>query len=136
MTKSGGRVALANWTRSGFVGKMLALHVKYVPPPAGLSSPLLWGDEAIIRQRFDETRWQITTRPRTLTFRYPYSPAGTAELFRLAYGPTVRTLEALDVDRREQFAAELTDLWQQNQRPGSDTTEVDSEYLEIVATRL
>ena len=106
------------------------------PPPAGVPSPLLWGDETTIRERFDSGLWEVTTTARTLTFRYPHTPAGTAELFRAAYGPTVRTFEAIDEDRRAALAAELTAHWATHHRPGAPMTEVDSEYLEVVATRL
>ncbi len=135
VTRPGGRVALANWTRAGFVGRMLATHVAYVPPPAGAVSPLLWGDEAVIRERFDAREWDVKTTPRTLTFRYPHTPAGTAQLFATAYGPTVRTLEALDANRRALMVAELVALWERSHKPGAPDTEVDSEYLEVVATR-
>jgi SAM-dependent methyltransferase len=135
VTRPGGRVALANWVRDGFIGQILAMHVASVPPPKGVPSPLLWGDEDTIRERFDPSLWDVTTFRRTLTFRYPLSPAGTAELFRAAYGPTVRTFEALDEDRRASFAADLTAHWKRHQRPAAPATEVDSEYLEVVATR-
>lgn len=136
VVRPGGRVALANWVRGGFIGRMLALHVGYVPPPADLPSPLLWGDEAVIRERFDNRLWDVTCTPRTLRFRYPHTPAGTAELFRGTYGPTVRTFEALDVDRRARFAADLADHWGKHQVSATpDTTEVDSDYLEVVAIR-
>jgi SAM-dependent methyltransferase len=135
VTRPGGRVALANWTRSGFVGRMLAMHVARVPPPAGIPSPLLWGDEEVLRERFNGRDWRLTTTVRTLTFRYPHTPAGTAELFRATYGPTVRTFEKLDEDTRASFAAELTTHWSSHQRAGFPTTEVDAEYLEVVAIR-
>ena len=136
VTRAGGRVALANWTPQGFVGRLLATHVAYVPPPPGLSSPLLWGDESTIRERFNERDWRVTTTLRTLTFRYPYAPADTASLFRAAYGPTVRAFEALTENSRRLLEADLIDHWVRHQRPKSGTTEVDSEYLEIIATRL
>jgi 2-polyprenyl-3-methyl-5-hydroxy-6-metoxy-1,4-benzoquinol methylase len=135
VTKPGGQVALANWTRSGFIGRMLALHVAVVPPPAEIPSPLLWADEDVLRERFDPRLWDLTTKRQTLTFRYPHSPAGTAELFRAAYGPTVRTFDALDVDGRASFAADLADHWMWHQRGPDRSTEVDSEYLEVVAVR-
>jgi SAM-dependent methyltransferase len=135
VTRPGGRVALANWTRSGFIGRLLATHVAYVPAPARFSSPLLWGDESVIKERFDERVWDVATTVRTLTFRYPNTPAGTADLFRTSYGPTVRTLEALGTDRRGLLEADLTDLWELHQKPGAEGTEVDSEYLEVIATR-
>jgi len=135
VTRPGGRVALANWTRDGFVGRMLAMHVAYVPPATDLPSPLLWGDEAVIHKRFDNDSWNVKTRVRTLTFRYPYTPGGTAKLFRTSYGPTVRVFEELDNDRRGMLATDLLDHWTDHQRPGKRITEVDSEYLEVVAIR-
>jgi SAM-dependent methyltransferase len=135
VTRPGGRVALANWTPGGFVGRMLSLHVDYVPAPADLPSPLLWGDELTIHKRFDSADWNVKTRLRTLTFRYPYTPGGTAKLFRTSYGPTVRTFEALENDRRGLLAADLLDHWIDNQRPGKRITEVDADYLEVVAIR-
>lgn len=135
VTRRGGRVALANWTREGFIGKMLAKHVAFVPPPAGVPSVLLWGDEATIRERFRTRDWDVTTQRRILTFRYPHTPGGTAELFRAAYGPTVRTFEALDEDRRAAFSVELAEHWSRSHRADAPATVVDAEYLEVVATR-
>ncbi|MEP7066705.1 MAG: class I SAM-dependent methyltransferase [Gemmatimonadota bacterium] len=135
VTRAGGRVALANWTRSGFIGQLLATHVAYVTPPAGSVSPLSWGDESVVRERLDEHEWDVTTTRRMLTFRYPYTPAGTADLFRTCYGPTLRTLEALDKQRANLLSADLIYHWERSQRPGARGTEVDSEYLEVIAIR-
>lgn len=135
VTRPGGRVALANWTRAGFVGQLLATHGVYVTPPAGIPSVLMWGDESVVRERLDARDWHVTTALRTLTFRYACTPAGTAELFRTCYGPTVRTLEALDKKRRSQLTSDLIYHWERNQRQGARGTEVDSEYLEVIAVR-
>ena len=67
-----------------------------------------------------------------LTFRYPHTPAGTAELFRVAYGPTVRAFAALDEDTRAAFATDLAEHWAWQQRGSDAATEVDAEYLEVV----
>lgn len=135
VTRSGGRVALASWTRDGFVGELLNRHAVYVPPAAGVPNPLLWGDESVIHQRFPNDLWNVKTRKRTLTFRYPYSAAGTAKLFRIAYGPTVRTFDALDNAQSELLARDLVDHWSRHRHPGKRTTEVDAEYLEVVAIK-
>ena len=135
VTRPGGRVALANWTRGGFIGRMLAMHAAVAPSPPEIPSPLLWSDETVLRERFDERTWQLTSTIRTLTFRYPHTPAGTAELFRAAYGPTVRAFSALDEDRRASFAADLHAHWSWHQRGIGAATEVDAEYLEVIAVR-
>ncbi|GLC26957.1 class I SAM-dependent methyltransferase [Roseisolibacter agri] len=135
VTRRGGRLALANWTRTGFTGRMLAMHAAVVPPPAGVPSPLLWGDETHVRALLGEDQWEIATTLRTLTFRFPHVPAETAALFGATYGPTVRTLEALEPARRAPFMADLTAHWSQHQRATGATTEVDAEYLEVVAVR-
>jgi ubiquinone/menaquinone biosynthesis C-methylase UbiE len=135
VTRRGGQVALANWTRGGFIGQMFKITTGYVAPPADAISPLLWGDEKTLRERFDEKTWQLTVTPRTLRFRYPHTPAGTAELFRGTYGPTLKAFETLDEDRRAAFAADLAAHWTRGQKASGNTTEVDSEYVEVIAVR-
>ena len=135
VVRRGGRIALANWAPDSFVGTLLKAHSARVPAPAGVPSPLLWGDEAVVRERFDARHWDLRTTRRTLTFHYPHMPAGTADLFRSSYGPTVRTFAALEEGQRAEFAAELTDLWARHQKRGAITTEVNSDYLEVVAFR-
>lgn len=136
VTKPGGTVALANWTRGGFIGRMFALHTGMVPPPSGVPSPLLWGDEAVLHERFEDRDWtRVTVERRTLTFRYALTPAGTAELFRSSYGPTVRTYEALDEDRRAAFGAAMAEHWIRGNRAQGQVTVADAEYVEVVAVR-
>ncbi len=135
VTKRGGVVALANWTRAGFVGQMLSLHVEFVPPAPGTPSGLLWADPATLAERFPAKDWTLQLQPRMLTFRYPHTPAGTAELFRAAYGPTVRTIEGLGEDGRVEFTQRLRELWQRHHVAGERDTVVNSEYLEVIATR-
>lgn len=135
VTRRGGQVALANWKRDGFIGRMFAIHGEMLPPPASIPSPLLWGDADVLRERFDSRMWSLTMTPRVLTFRFPHSPSGTAELFRQAYGPTVRTFEALDDAGRATLARRLTDHWLANQRGDDSSTHVNAEYVEVVAVR-
>jgi SAM-dependent methyltransferase len=135
VTRPGGRVALASWTPGGFMGQLLAIHAGVVPPPLDLPDPLRWGDPAVVREWFDDGPWEVTTEVRTLTVRYPHSPGGTAELFRAAYGPTVHAFEPLDEDRRAELAADLTDHWTRHRHATAAGTEVEAEFLELLAVR-
>ena len=135
VTRRGGRLALATWPRDGFVGQMLALHIKYMTAPGPTPSPLLWADEAVIRERLAPADWDVSVSRRPLTFDFPYSPAGTAHLFCTSYGPTVRLMESLDDEQRALFTRELSDHWASRQRGSDENTVVGAEYMEVIATR-
>jgi SAM-dependent methyltransferase len=135
VTRRGGWLALATWPRDGFIGEMLALHVAWMATPPAPPSPLLWGDEAVIRERLSPGFREVSVTRRPLMFDFPYSPAGTAELFCSAYGPTVRLVESLDPERRKQFSNELAAHWSSRQRGSGERTIVDAEYVQVVATR-
>jgi SAM-dependent methyltransferase len=137
VVRPGGLLALANWTPEGFTGRMLALHAAAVPPPPGVASPLMWGDEATVRALLGEDGWRFESRVRRLSFRFPHTPRGIAELFRGAYGPTVMAMAALDEDGRADLHGKLTEHWVGGARGvGRDgITEVEAEYLELWATR-
>jgi hypothetical protein len=69
-------------------------------------------------------------------FDYPFSPAGVVDFFRAYYGPTNRAFAALAAHDRETLHADLVALWRaRNQSGDANRTVVDSEYLQIVATR-
>lgn len=134
VVRPAGRIAMANWTPASFVGAMLKAHVAMVPPPAGIPSTLLWGDEATARERLAESRSLSLTR-RTIYLEFPVSPADVVQLFRDYYGPTVRTFEALDDRGRAKLFADLVSLWSDANEATDGTTRVASEYLEVVAER-
>lgn len=134
VVRPGGKIALANWTKDGFIGAMLRAHVALVPPPAGVPSTLLWGDEATVRQRLAGVRSLSLTR-RDIFLEFPMAPEGVVRLFRDFYGPTVRTFEALDAPGQERLHQELLALWTQHNRATDGTTRVASEYLEVIAER-
>lgn len=127
-----GRIAMANWTPGSFVGAMLRAHTALVPPPAGVPSTLLWGDDAMVRERLAGARSVSLTR-RTIALEYPMPPKGVVQLFRDYYGPTVRTFEALDAAGQARLFGDLLALWSDHNLAGDGTTRVESEYLEVVA---
>ena len=126
VTRSGGRVAMANWTPEGFVGEMLRAHTAVVPPPSGLPSPLEWGREGRVRARFGERATSVTCARRTLELRFPFPPAAVTELFATCYGPTVATLRATDPAGASRLRVELTRLFQQHNRAADGTTAVSA----------
>ena len=133
VTRSGGRVAMANWTPEGFVGEMLRAHTALVPPPSGVPSPLEWGREGRVRARFGERVTSVTCARRTLELRFPFPPAAVTELFATCYGPTVATLRATDPAGASRLRVELTRLFQQHNRAADGTTAVIGEYLDVQA---
>jgi ubiquinone/menaquinone biosynthesis C-methylase UbiE len=72
--RPGGRIVMANWTPEGFVGQMFKIIGKHVPPPALMSSPLLWGDEATVRERLSDGVAELHVTKRQYPFYYPSSP--------------------------------------------------------------
>lgn len=94
--RPGGTIAMANWTPEGFVGKTFRLTARHVPPPAGIPAPVLWGDEAVVRQRFGAEVSAIQTGRRTVLFDYPHPPRAVVEHFRNYFGPTKVAFSNLD----------------------------------------
>ena len=133
VTRSGGRIAMANWTPSGFIGEMFRLTTAYVAPPAGIPSPLLWGTEDAVRARFGPGVKSLTLTPRLITFEYPFGPEETVNQFRLWYGPTLRAFAGLDEANRSALRRDLERLWTDHNRATDGTTRVQSEYLDVVA---
>jgi SAM-dependent methyltransferase len=133
VARPGGRIAMANWTPTGFIGEMLKTTVRYAPPPAGLPSPLLWGTDDQVHARLGAGSASLTLTRRTMTFEYPFGPEEVVNLFRLWYGPTLRAFAALDEAKREGLRRDLEKLWTDHNRASDGTTRVQSEYLEVIA---
>jgi SAM-dependent methyltransferase len=134
VVRPGGRIAMANWTPGSFIGSMLRAHTAMVPPPSGVPSTLLWGDETMVRERFAGAR-QVTLTPRSIRFDYPMSPTAVVQLFRDWYGPTIRTFEALGAESQRRLFDTLVTLWSDGNLSVNGSTQVDSEYLEVIVTR-
>jgi ubiquinone/menaquinone biosynthesis C-methylase UbiE len=128
----GGRIGLANWTPQGFIGQMFKIVGAHVPPPAGVPSPLLWGTEDQLRSVLDGADVEVTRKH--FTFRYR-SAEHWFETFREYYGPTVKAWAALDDAGRASFRDQLVALAERANRSGSGSLAIDSEYLEVVATK-
>jgi len=133
--RPGGFIAMANWTPSGFIGQMFKTAAAHVPPPPGMPSPVLWGVEETVRERFGEGISKLETRLQKITWVFPFSPAEVVEHFRLYYGPTQKAFGALDEEKQAALRKDLEQLWTTHNQATDGTTLVESEYLEIVAER-
>jgi len=134
VVRPGGRIGLANWTPDSLIGRMFKVLGRYVPPPAGVQPPSLWGTEAHLRTLFGASAAALQATPRQFTFRYR-SAAHFVETFRLWYGPVNKAFAAQTPERAETLAAELSGLLDDLNRAGPGALVVPSEYLEIVVTR-
>ncbi len=133
--RPGGTIAMANWTKEGFIGQMFKTFARFIAPP-GMPAPVLWGDEGIVRERFGAGVSDLRLTRVTYRFDYPFSPPEVVEFFRNYYGPTTRAFAALGENDRTALRTELVDLWASHNRssePGR--TIVDGEYLEVVGVR-
>jgi len=137
VTRSGGRIAMANWTPEGFIGKMFQVFKAHLPPPpAGVPSPMSWGDEATVRARLRHGLADVRLTRRIALMRYPFPPAETVEFFRQYYGPTQKAFAALDPAAQAALRRDLVELQTAHNTAGTPgTTEVAAEYLEVVAVR-
>ncbi len=131
--KPGGRIGLANWTPSSFIGELFKLLGRYLPP-AGVRSPALWGTEERLRELFGSRLDAIAIERRDFVFRYR-SAAHWLDVFRTAYGPLQKAFDAVDSKARESLAADLIALAERFSRATDGTLVAPSEYAEVVMRR-
>ena len=134
VTRSGGRVALANWTPEGFVGELFRLVGRFAPPPRGLASPSAWGTETRLVELFGPHARELRTERKHHVFRYP-SAAHWIEEFRGYYGPVMRAFEALDAAGQAELEAALVELLVRFNRGVGGALILPGEYLEVVVVR-
>jgi SAM-dependent methyltransferase len=129
--KPGGRIGLANWTPASFVGQIFKTMGKYLPPPAGVKSPALWGTEERLHELFGERLESIEIERRNFLFRY-HSANHWLEVFRTYYGPMHKSFGALDAGKQEELATDLVALAESFNRATDGTLVAPSEYIEVV----
>lgn len=130
----GGVIAMGNWTRDGFVGQMFKTFARFIAP-SGMPAPVLWGDEAVVRERLGHGVSDLQMTRRQHIFTYPFSPTEVVEFFRQNYGPTNIAFASLDGDTARRLGDELERLWSAHNLGGDELTVVPAEYLEVIAIR-
>jgi SAM-dependent methyltransferase len=143
VTRPGGRIVMGNWIPNDptLVAQILKISSAYSPPPPeGFVSPMTWGIESEVIERFtaagvpDE---QIVFERDTYTFNYPGAPSEFLAEFREYYGPTMNAYDAAAKDGREaDLHSELDTLFNVHNRSGNDkTTSIPATFLRVtVAT--
>jgi ubiquinone/menaquinone biosynthesis C-methylase UbiE len=139
VTRSGGRIVMGNWIPNDptLVAQILKTSSAYSPPPPeGFVSPMTWGIESNVIERFAGAgiaRESIAFARETYTFEFPGSPSEFVDAFRRFYGPTMNAFEAAERGgRAAALQAELEALFaSQNTGSGKDTTTIPATYLRV-----
>ncbi|MEZ5812901.1 MAG: methyltransferase domain-containing protein [Rhizobiaceae bacterium] len=132
--RPGGRIGLANWTPSSFIGQLFKTVGAHVPPPAGVQSPALWGDENWLQTAFGASAASIEIVRRNFIFRAE-TPSSFVDLFRDYYGPVHKAFLALDETAREGFHDAIEETIDRFNVATDGSMRVPGEYLEVVITR-
>lgn len=132
--RPGGRIALANWTAEGMVGEFFGIVARYAPPP-DMPSPLLWGDEETVTQRFGNNVSDLKLTRRKLHFDYEMPPDTLADHYLEHFGPTKKAAESLDAAGRAALRRDIQALWERNNAATDGGTAADAEILEVVAVK-
>jgi SAM-dependent methyltransferase len=132
--RSGGTIALANWTPASFVGGIFRTVGRHVPPPAGVRPPGQWGTRERLVELLGDAVDELRITEREFVFRFR-SAADLTDFFRVNYGPVRKAFEALDEAGQAQLHADLTALATEHDRGPGPSVAVPSQYLEVVATR-
>jgi ubiquinone/menaquinone biosynthesis C-methylase UbiE len=132
--KSGGKIGLANWTPDGFIGQIFKTIGKYLPPPAGVGSPVVWGTQDFLQATFGSVASAIVAAPRHFNFRYR-SPEHFLDVFRTYYGPMLKAFETLEQGGDKMLSRDIIDQIRRFNTSDDETMVVPSGYLEVVITK-
>jgi SAM-dependent methyltransferase len=139
VSRSGGRIVMGNWIPNDptLVAQILKISSAYSPPPPeGFISPMTWGIESNVIERFSGAGIPIasvTFARETYTFEFPGRPSEFLDAFRRFYGPTMNAFEAAERSgRANDLQNELETLFNsQNTSSGKDKTTIPATYLRV-----
>jgi SAM-dependent methyltransferase len=141
VTKPGGRIVMGNWIPGDptLVAQILKISSAYTPPPPeGFVSPMTWGDEAQVRERFVTAGIatdRIEFERETWMFRNDGPPPELLAIFRSFYGPTMNAFEAAARSNRDDaLDFELAALFEAQNR-GNGRTEIPATFLKVTVTK-
>jgi SAM-dependent methyltransferase len=143
VTRPGGRIIMANWIPNDptLVAQILKISSAYTPPPPeGFVSPMTWGIESNVTERFAGAGVpadRISFARETFTFNLPSPPSEYLAAFRTSYAPTMKAFEAAEQNgRAANLQKELEDLFNSQNRSGSkDATSIPATFLRVTVAR-
>lgn len=141
--KRGGKIVMGNWIPGDptLVAQILKISASYSPPPPeGFISPVTWGQEANVLERFGQAgipEANITTSRETYFFKADEAPAKFLERFRDYYGPSMNAFDAAEKNgKRADLQRELDALFAAQNKSGSpDRTAIPATYLRVTVTK-
>jgi len=142
VTRPGGRIVMGNWIPNDptLASQLLKISSAYTPPPPeGFVSPMTWGVESDVTERFGAAGIQpdnISCVRDPWRFEYAGPPAGLVAEFRSYYGPTMNAFEAAEANGlADELEEELVALFNaQNESPDPDTTSIPAAFLRVTVT--
>ncbi|MEO6549937.1 MAG: class I SAM-dependent methyltransferase [Ferruginibacter sp.] len=143
VTRPGGRIVMGNWIPGDptLVAQILKICAAYTPPPPeGFISPMLWGIESNVIERFGEAgipKENISFSKESFTFYVNGNPEVYVKLFKEYYGPTMNAFEAAEKSgKANEMQEELEALFNsQNKSTEANKTIISATFLKVVVNR-
>ncbi len=142
VTRAGGRIIMGNWIPNDptLVAQILKISAAYTPPPPeGFISPMTWGTETNVIERFvgaGVSRDNVSFVRDTYRFNFPGAPAALVDEFQHYYGPTMNAFEAAEKNgRADDLRKELNALFEShNTNSRKDETSIPATFLRVTVT--
>ena len=142
VTRPSGRIVMGNWLPNDptLVNQILKISSDYAPPPPeGFVSPMTWGVESHVSERFEAAgvpSENLAFQRDTYRFEYSIPPAEVVSEFRNYYGPTMNAFAAAkENERTDDLERELVDLFEaQNESPVGGSTSIPATFLRVTVT--
>lgn len=139
VTKPGGKIIMGNWIPGDptLVAQILKISAGYTPPPPeGFISPMLWGVESHVLDRFAQAgiaNEKVQFSRETFTFSGAFPPAELVNRFKTYYGPTMNAFEAAEkAGKAEALQSELDSLFNSQNKSGKpDTVSIPATFLKV-----
>src|SRR5262249_38498158 len=136
VTRPDGRIVMGNWIPNDptLVAQILKISSNYTPPPKGFVSPMTWGVESNVIERFTAVgipEENISFARDTFVFNFPGTPAQFVDAFRKYYGPTMNAFEAAEKQgKADELQKQLEELFE-SQNKSEEGTSIPATFLRV-----